>query len=160
MASFPIPRQYAPTFIRLAVAGLTLSLISQNAQMIGDLDFHVGDWRHNLHQIGLFWLTLLAPGFYLCALWSTADVFSGLNRGDAFGPVLVKGLRSVGTNLLWGAAAAVFIVPTLSQWAADRFGGFHYRTDIAAITIGALGLTLWLVAGAGERMRDEMERFV
>ncbi|MFT3997592.1 MAG: hypothetical protein QM667_09310 [Asticcacaulis sp.] len=160
MAYFPIPRKHAPTFIRLAVAGLTLSLISQNAELIRDLDFQAGDWRFNLNQIGLFWLTLLAPGFCLCALWSTADVFAGLERGDGFGPVLVKGLRNVGSNLLWAAAASVVIVPTLTAWVSDRFGGFHYNADITAVTIGALGLTLWLVAGTGEKMRREMESFV
>ncbi len=151
---------HAPIIIRIIVAALILGLIAQSREIIGDVEFTLSDWQAYVNPIGLFAVSLLAPIFYLFAVWASAEAIERIHSGDAFGAVMVKGLRDIGSNLMWGAGAAVVISPTLTGWIDERFRGVRFDADIASVTIGVLGGVLWLVAAQGEKLKTEMDSFI
>src|SRR5271154_1375065 len=78
--------------------------------------------RHLLHLEGseggvmmtpVYWVSLLAPVFFLAALWAASDTFVRMDRGDDFGPAMVRGLREMGACLMLGAFAAIVVQPSL-----------------------------------------------
>lgn len=146
--------------IKILVGVLALALIPDKSSELQTLDFTVGDLWANLGVIFAFWITILAPGFYLCALWSLGAFFSKSAVDEEFGPAMVKSLKEVGQNLLIGAVAAILIEPTVTVWMDIGFRGVRVTTDIAAITIGLIGIALYLLAETGKRLRFELEQFI
>ncbi|MBY9066373.1 hypothetical protein K1X12_05655 [Hyphomonas sp. WL0036] len=145
---------------KVLVVVLTLALISDKSGELRSLDFTMGDLWANLGAIFGFWVSILAPGFYLCALWALGAFFSKSAEDEEFGAAMVKSLREVGQNLLIGAVAAILIHPTLTVWMDIGFRGVRITTDIAAITIGLIGIALYLLAETGKRLRFELEQFI
>ena len=146
--------------IKILVGLLALALIRDKSGQLEHLDFTVGDAGANLRVIFAFWTTILAPGFYLCALWALGAFFSRSSTDTDFGPSMVKSLNDTGLNLLIGATSAILIQPMLTVWLTEGFRGVRITTDIAAITIGFIGIALYLLAETGKRMRIELEQFV
>lgn len=149
--------------IKIGVCLLAAALVKTQAGRIQALPFEIGDPSHNFWMIPAFWAGLLAPGFYLCALWAASDVFARMNKGDAFGPAMVKGLEEVGRNLMIGAVAAVFIAPTLIfliDTNFTRMTGIKYHMEIEDLTIGLIGFVLALLAKRGAALKSELEHFV
>ncbi len=110
-----------------------------------------------------FWISLLAPMCYLGALMATATVFTRIDKGDAFGPAMVKGLKSIGSQLMYGAVMAIFIAPTLTFLVGNGFRsltGMKYHFEIESLTIGLIGLMLYLLASQGAALKAELEQFV
>lgn len=156
-----LPLQTIGIVTRIAVIALALALISEKSEIIRSLTvFGDRDWRQLLGPVPEFWLGLLAPGFYLCALWSAGSVFFKVDKGEAFSPLAVKALNDVGSNLMLGAVSAVVIAPSLLIWLSDRFRGVRFDFDIPSVTIGLIGLMLTLLAAQGRKLREDMESFV
>jgi hypothetical protein len=150
--------------LKIAVIGLAAALIAQCAGEYKTVTWVMGDARANVLKVFAFWLSaILAPGFYLCALWELSNVFPRMNRGDAFGPVMVRALQSTGLCLMLGASAAVVLAPSFAKWLGDNlhgFSGLHFNLDIENVTIGLIGLTLHLLARRGAGVKAELEQFV
>lgn len=146
--------------IKLLVVVLTLALIGDKSDQLETLDFTRGEAWVNIQAIIAFWTTILAPGFYLCALWALGAFFTRSQSEGDFGPAMVKSLREAGQNLLIGAVSAILIAPTVTVWLTEGFRGLRITTDIAAVTIGFIGMALYLLAETGKRMRIELEQFV
>jgi len=148
---------------KVAVVVLTLALIAEKSAEISALPFVEGDLKTNLLMIPAFWVSLLAPGFYLCALWTASDVFERLNKGDAFTEAVVKGLKDIGRNLITGAVAAILIAPSLAPLLEDGFHGFRgirFNLEIESLTIGLIGLILYLLAKQGQSLKSELESII
>ena len=123
----------------------------------------IDNGTHNFWMIPAFWVGILAPAFYLFALWAASDVFDRMDKGDAFGPAMVKGLKEVGNNMIYGAVAAIFIAPTLIfliDTNFERMTGFKYHVEIEHLTIGAIGLVLSLLARQGQVLKSELDQIV
>ena len=160
MSKFAVPQGPASIVIKIVIVVLALAFIKEQSTQLTNLVWEAGDWRHNGAVIFTFWLSLLAPGFYLSAAWAAANVFGRLDKGTPFTPTLVKGVREVGRNLMWGAIAAIVVVPTMAPWADDRFRGIRYDPDIESVTIGLVGVVLYILAKQGQALKAELEQFV
>lgn len=150
--------------LKIVVAGLTVTLIGQCAEVFKTMPWVMGDARANVLKVFAFWLSsILAPGFYLCALWELSNVFARMGRGDAFGPNMARGLKSTGRCLIMGAAAALVLAPSFAKWLGDNlrgFSGLHFNLDVENLTIGLIGLTLYMLARRGVALKAELEQFV
>jgi len=150
--------------LKIAVIVLTATLIMQCTSEYKSVTWVMGEARANVLKVFAFWLSsILAPGFYLCALWELSNVFARMNRGDAFGATMVRALQSTGLCLMMGAAAAVVLAPSFARWMGDNlrgFSGLHFNLDIENVTIGLIGLTLHLLARRGAGVKAELEQFV
>jgi hypothetical protein len=145
---------------RIAAVVLLVALIVDRAAALPGLPFEVGDARHNITQIFVFWSALLAPGFYVCALWETGSIFARVKRGDAFGPALVRGIRWTGINLVLGALSALFFSPALARYAGTPAPDAPLDIDIVNLTFLFIGAALVLLARKGAAMKSELEAFV
>ena len=99
--------------------------------------------------------------FYLWAIWTVARACAAIGRGDYFGQVVPRMLTGVGLALFCGAIANVFVVPNLMRLAAGRGGYAAY--DVAAITLGVVGLALVVIAPLlrqAAAMRAELDEFL
>ncbi len=93
-------------------------------------------------------LVVVSPGvFYLCALWALHSTFGALSRSDqVFAPALARGLRAVGSNLMWGAGMEMLGAPLLLRWVDREPGGAVLSFSASALVLGMLGLSLFLLA--------------
>ncbi len=146
--------------IKILVGVLALALIGEKSGQLEHLDFTVGDAWANVRVIFAFWLTILAPGFYLCALWALGAFFTKSRSDDEFGPAMVKSLRETGQDLLIGAAAAILVEPVFSVWLTEGFRGVRVSLEIEDVTIAFIGAAIFLLAETGKRLRGELEQFV
>lgn len=160
MPKLPIPLRALSIVIKIVVIALALAFIREKSTELISVDFTAGDTWANMKIVSLFWLTLLPQGFYLCAVWAASNVFGRIGRGNAFGPSMVKGLRETGSLLVSGAALAIFIVPTLLPILEEHFRGLRYNAGIESVTIGLVGLVLYLLARQGQALKAELEQFV
>ncbi len=165
MAARPFSLHPGSFILKIAVLCLTAALIGQcAAQYQSSMTWVIGDARANVLKVVAFWLSsVLAPGFYLCALWDLSNVFKRMGRGDAFGPTMVRAMKSTGLCLMMGAAAAVVLAPSFAKWLGDNlrgFSGLHFNLDIENVTIGLIGLTLSLLARRAVALKAELEQFV
>ncbi len=164
MSVRPLSPHAGGMILKIVVVGLTLTLITQCVVEYRTITWVMGDARANVLKVFGFWLSsILAPGFYLCALWELSNVFARMGRGDAFGPNMVRGLKSTGRCLMMGAAAALALAPSFAKWLDDNlrgFSGLHFNLDIENLTIGLIGLTLYLLARRGVALKTELEQFV
>lgn len=96
--------------------------------------------------------------FYLWAIWDCRRAISSIGKGEMFGTVVPRLLARVGLALFLGGIVNVFGAPLL-VWLALGRGSLAYY-DVAAITLGVVGLTLMLVAqllAQAASMRRELD---
>lgn len=82
--------------------------------------------------------------FYLWAIWAVGRACAAIGRGDYFGEVVPRLLNRVGLALFFGGIANVFVAPILIKVLTGRGGYAAY--DVAAITVGVVGLALVVIA--------------
>ncbi|CAL4868963.1 hypothetical protein MMA231_03253 [Asticcacaulis sp. MM231] len=158
-----IPLHTLSLLTKIAVGVLTFTLIVGQSATITAMVLELNSPSYKFSIIPAFWVGLMAPGFYLCALWAASNVFTRMDKGDAFGEATVKGLKEVGSNLIWGAAAAIFIAPTLNlliETDFQRLTGLKYDFEIESLTIGLIGFTLYLLAQQGQSLKSELDQIV
>ena len=109
------------------------------------------------------WFLLIAPAFYLSAMWALSGVFAQVDRGVAFGPAMVTSLRLAGLALLLGAFAAVILQPSLIHLISNGFTemrGVRLDWSVANLMLALLGFTLILIARRGAELKARLEEFV
>jgi hypothetical protein len=136
------------------------------------LFFEQAGARRLLHLDGLngpvmltpvYWVSLLAPAFFLAALWAASDVYVRMDRGDAFGPAMVCGLKQIGGSLMLGAFAAVVVQPSLIFLIGNGFRelrGVRFDLDVENITLALIGLVLILIARQGQKLKTALDQIV
>lgn len=82
--------------------------------------------------------------FYLWAIWCARRAIASIGAAESFGPAVPRLLTQVGLALFLGGIVNVFVAPLLTWLILGRGGLAHY--DVAAITVGVVGLTLVLIA--------------
>jgi hypothetical protein len=155
-----LPLRAVSITVKIIVLVLTLAFVGQQLGALKDLTYTVGDAGHNVAVVFVFWLSWLPQGFCLSALWVATNVFARLGRGDAFGQAMVKGLRGIGLNLGLSAIAALLVAPSLQPALLGQGWNLIFKCDIESVTIGLIGLMLYLLAWQGKAMKAELESFV
>jgi hypothetical protein len=111
----------------------------------------------------VFWITLIAPAFFLWALWAASGILARLDRGDAFGPAMIRGLREIGAGLMLGAFAAIVVQPSLTHLIGNNFlemRGVHFNITIENLTLVLVGLVFFLIARRGAMLKARLDGFV
>lgn len=142
---------------RLSIAALTIRIVT-----IGfGVALVVGQTGSLATAAG--WFGLLAPAFFLWALWATSGVWTRMNRGEAFGPAMIRGLKEIGTGLMLGAFSAIVVQPSLIFLSGNGFTemrGVRFNLDIENLTLALVGLVLIMLARAGAQLKSSLEEFV
>jgi hypothetical protein len=108
-------------------------------------------------------VNLLAPAFFLWALWAASNAIVRMDRGDAFGPAMVKGLKQIGGSLMLGAFAAAVVQPSLIYLIGNGFSemrGVRMDLDVENVTLALVGLVLILLAQQGQDLKSKLDQFV
>jgi hypothetical protein len=111
----------------------------------------------------IYWVSLLAPAFFLAALWAASDVFARMDRGDAFGPAMVCGLKNIGGCLMLGAFAAIVAQPSLIFLIGNGFRemrGVRFNLNVENLTLALVGLVLIVLARHGQQLKTTLDEFV
>lgn len=151
----------AALLTRIAAVGLGLALFFEQAGARQLLHLDGSDGR--LVTTPVFWVSLLAPAFFLRALWVASDAFVRMQRGDAFGPTLVRGLKDIGGNLILGAFAATVVQPSLIFLIDNGFSemrGVSFDLTVENLTLAMVGLVLILLAREGQKLKSNLDQFV
>ncbi len=146
---------------RIAVVGLGLALFFEQAGARQLLHLDGSDGR--LVTTPDFWVSLLAPAFFLRALWVASDAFVRMQRGDAFGSTLVRGLKDIGGNLILGAFAATVVQPSLIFLIGNGFRemrGVSFDLTVENLTLALVGFVLILLAREGQKLKSNLDQFV
>jgi hypothetical protein len=104
-------------------------------------------------------ITMLPTLCYLAAIWTIHRAFGALARGNAVERTVAKLLVQLGALMFFGGVLRVFAEPWLTRFALGRPWPWA-NIDIAAITLGAVGLLLILLARPlrqAARMRAELD---
>ena len=155
---------FLATATNVIVLVLALSLLFERASDVRSAlpDAPIETWTSVFWLASMtpaFWVSLLAPIFYISGLWASAGVYKRMEKGDAFGPSMMRGLKEISTNLILGTACALFVQPTLLMW-IDNGRSFKFNLAIPDLTIGMIGLVLFMLAKTGRALRQDMETFV
>jgi hypothetical protein len=151
----------AALLTRIVVVGLGLALFFEQAGARQLLHLDGSDGRVMMTPV--YWVSLLAPAFFLRALWVASDAFVRMDRGDAFGPAMVRGLKEIGGNLMLGALAAIVAQPSLIFLIGNGFRemrGVRFNLDVENLTLALVGLVLILLARQGQKLKSKLDQFV
>ncbi len=159
MAKFSLPSVALVTRVAILAFGLALFFEQAGARQLLHLDEAAGP----VMMTPVYWTSLLAPAFFLWGLWAATNVLVRMDRGDAFGPSMVKGLRELGGALMLGAFCAVVVRPSFAYLAANGYRylrGVKYDYTVENLTLAFVGLMLMLLARHGQKLRSDLEQFV
>jgi hypothetical protein len=151
----------AALLTRIVAVGLGLALFFEQAGALKLLHLDASDGRVMMTPV--YWVSLLAPAFYLWALWAASDAFVRMDRGDAFGPAMVRGLKEIGFNLMLGAFAAIVVQPSLIFLIGNGFRemrGVRFDLTVENLTLALVGLVLVLLARQGQTLKSKLDQFV
>lgn len=145
---------------RAVALALAAALFVDRSAALSELTPRIGDMRFNIMQVFVFWSDFLAAGFYICALWGMGVVFSRLNRGDPFGPALVRGMRESGLWLAAGALSALLFAPNLAHYAGVPAEPDSLELRVVHMTFLFIGIAFLSLARRGAQLKSELEEFV
>jgi hypothetical protein len=103
-----------------------------------------------------FWTGLLVPACYLGALWAAANFLNRFEITKQFDMDLLLDLKNIGSNLTYGAIAAMLIAPSIESWMNLGGRSFKLHWDIEAVTIGMIGVILKFVSQRAEKMQTKL----
>jgi Protein of unknown function (DUF2975) len=145
-------------FMALAL-GLALFFEKLGAPQLLHLDGSDG----KVMMTPVYWVSLLAPAFFLWALWAASEAIVRMDRGDAFGPAVVRGLKEIGGCLMLGSFAAAVVQPSLIYLIGNGFSemrGVRIDLDVENVTLALVGLVLILLAQQGQKLQSKLDQFV
>lgn len=151
----------AAVVTRIVVLGLGLSLLFEQtgARRLLHLDATDG----GVMTTPAYWISLLAPIFFLAALWSASNAMASMGRGGAFGPAVVCALREIGGCLMIGAFAAIVVQPSLIYLMGNGFRemrGVTLDWNVENLTLALVGVVLILLAREGQKLQSKLDEFV
>lgn len=114
-------------------------------------------------QVGPALIDALPAFVLLGALDAARKLFARLARGETFSGAVGKGVRGMGSALIWAAVAAAVVVPWLHAWVDGRygFGGLNLEpTNVVLAVVGAALLLLGRLVARAADMKSELESFV
>jgi hypothetical protein len=143
----------------ILILALGLFVDQADARLLLHLDGVNGD----LLRSSAYWVSLVAPAFFLGALWQASEALVRMNRGEAFGAATVRGLKEMGACLMLGAFAAIVLQPSMIFLMGNGFSemrGVRFDVDIENITLALVGLVLILIAREGKKLQSKLDEFV
>jgi hypothetical protein len=145
---------------RIVITGLGLALFFEQA---GVREWRAlgGSGRLEMRYVA-GWVDLLAPAFFLWALWAASDVFVRMDRGEAFAPAMVMGLKQIGGGLMLGAFCAIVAQPSLIFLIGNGFRemrGVRFALNVENLTLASVGLVLILLARQGRGLKSKLDGF-
>lgn len=109
-----------------------------------------------------FWVRLMAPLFFVLAMWAASGVIVRVKKGEAFAPAMLRGLLWMGFGLILGSLSAILLQPSLIWLMGNGFSelrGVKLDWGVENLAIGLTGLVLVFVAEHGRRLRAELDSF-
>jgi hypothetical protein len=146
---------------RIVVVGLGLALFFD--QLGARRLLHLEGADGGVMATPAYWIGLLAPIFFLAALWVASNALVSLERGDAFGPAVVCALKEIGYCLLLGAFAAIVVQPSLMYLIGNGFSemrGVALNWNVENLTLALVGVVLILLAREGKKLQSKLDEFV
>jgi hypothetical protein len=122
---------------------------------VDTLDFWATTWPA--------WIPALPSMVLTGAIDESRKLFGRLARGELFSEAVGRGVKGIGTALLFAAVTMAVIVPWLQAWVDGKFGFGEVRLDTLTWVLGVVGAALLMVGRLLKRadaMQDELERFV
>jgi hypothetical protein len=110
-----------------------------------------------------YWLGLVAPAFYLWAVWGASSVFIRINKGEPFDRAIVRGMHQIGAGLMLGAWSAVLFEPAMLHLVGNGFlemRGVKLDYSVENLTIAVVGLALVMLAKQGRELKSTLDQFV
>lgn len=151
----------AALLTRIAIVALGLALFFEQAGARQLL--HLDGSNGRVMMTPVYWVSLLAPAFFLMALWAASDALVRMKCGDAFGSVMVRGLKEIGGSLMLGAFAVTVVQPSLIFLIGNGFRELHgvrFNYDVENVTLALVGLLLILLARQGRKLKSKLDQFV
>jgi hypothetical protein len=93
-----------------------------------------------------FWTSILAPVFYLAALWETANFIRVLEVTENTESRFFVYLERIGQRLMYAAMATICIAPSIEAWMLLGKLGITLDWDVSAVAIGTIGSLFGLIA--------------
>lgn len=153
-------RNWIGPALKAAILVLALAFIGDRSRALQALDWTVGDAGANLAMVFAFWTSILAPGFYLSAIWDLSGVFRHAGQAGAFGPVFVRSVRGAGRCLAIGAACGLAVAPLAARLLTGQAPVSPLSAWMIDLTFGLIGLSLFMLAASGQKLRNELEQYV
>jgi hypothetical protein len=105
-----------------------------------------------IRRIGYQLVASCPEVMYLLSLWWIRQALATFARGDLYAPIISRMLNRVGAMLAAGAFLNVFVVPAIDR--SLGFGpGYWVAFDVTGLVLGAIGLSLAIVARVLDRAR-------
>lgn len=148
---------------RIVVLALGLALCFEQAGALQLLHLDGSRAATASMMTPVYWISLLAPIFFLTALWAASGVFVRIDRGDDFGPAMVRGLRDIGWCLMLGAWAAIVAQPSLIYLMGNGFRelrGVRFDLNVENLTLALVGMVFVVLARQGQKLKTELDEFV
>lgn len=155
------PLPIAAIVTRIVVVGLGLALFFE--QLGARRLLHLDGSDAGGMMTPVYFISLLAPVFFLAALWAASNALVSLERGDAFGPAVVRGLKEIGFCLMIGAFAAIVVQPSLIYLVGNGFSemrGVTLDWNVENLTLALVGVVLILLAREGGKLQSKLDEFV
>jgi len=159
MSKLSLPSAAFLIRVGLIVLGLALFIEQAGARHILGIGFYNGA----LMATPAYWISLIVPALFLWALWEATGIFVRMDRGDAFGPTMVNGMRRLGWGLMLGAWASSIAAPSLIHVIGNGFVtmvGARFDLSISNITLAVVGLVLILLARRVQALKSNLDAFV
>jgi Protein of unknown function (DUF2975) len=151
----------AATVTRIVVFGLALCLLFLPAAVSQLLHLEGPDAA--IMRTPAYWVSLVGPVFFISALWAASNALVRMDRDDAFGQPVVRGMKEMGGCLILGAFAVIVLQPSLIFLFANGFTemrGVRFDLSLENITIALVGFVLILLAREGQKLKSKLDEFV
>jgi hypothetical protein len=155
------PLPIGALLIRILIVGLGVALFFEQAGARQLL--HLDGSGDQVMMTPVYWVSLVAPVFFLAALWAASNALARMGRGETFGASAVRGLKEMGGCLMIGAFAAIVVQPSLIFLFANGFtqmSGVTFDLDVENLTLVLVGLVLILLAREGQKLQAKLDEFV
>ncbi|MDP2260610.1 MAG: DUF2975 domain-containing protein [Caulobacter sp.] len=100
---------------------------------------------------------------YLGGVWAAQGLFSRVARGELFSAANSKSLADIGGALLWGATAAMVIVPWLQSWIDGEYGYAGVRIEQETLVLAVIGgavLMFGRMTSQARRLQSELDEII
>ena len=155
------PLPIAAIVTRVLIVGLGLALFFDQAGARRLL--HLDGSDAGVMMTPVYFVSLLAPVFFLAALWAASETLVRIDREEPFGPAMVRGLKEIGACLMIGAFAAIIAQPSLIFLIGNGFQemrGVRFNLDVENVTLALVGLVLVLLSRKGQELKSKLDQFV
>lgn len=158
-----------------AVAWLALVLLTLNLlRLVGivSLGFALaegiaaGDIASAAPQVRAFlrsMVEVLPTLIYLGGVWSARRMFARIGEGELFSDANSRSLADIGSSLMWGAVAAMTVVPQVLAWIDGERGLGGVRIEQEALVLAVIGGGIVLVGrmlAEATRLQSELDEIV